>query len=194
MDVEKRRLMLEREDMELGSRAFDILLFIVAAGGRLVSRTELLCAVWKGVVVDESNLDVHLCRIRKKLGADRKLIVTVPRQGYFFASSRSAVDELTRAEPTAREFFAGPAPAVRTELAIALLRANLRSPARNSSKAIAGTSIQVVTAQRTQAWHMRIAMLRSGRVRARAARPASPGVSAASALRCSHATPVRRFR
>ncbi|MGQ7935887.1 winged helix-turn-helix domain-containing protein [Paraburkholderia sp. D1E] len=69
----------------LGSSAFDILAVIVCAGGRPVTRDELMNAVWPGVIVEEGNIDVHMSALRKVLGANRDLIVTVPGRGYQLA-------------------------------------------------------------------------------------------------------------
>jgi DNA-binding winged helix-turn-helix (wHTH) protein len=55
----------------IGSRAFDILAQLAAAGGRLVTKDELMRAVWpKAVVVEENNIQVHLSALRKALGDD----------------------------------------------------------------------------------------------------------------------------
>lgn len=168
IDIEKRRLMLEGEDMNLGARAFDILTLIVAAGGRLVTRDELLTAVWKGVVVEESNLDVHLCVIRKKLGSDRNLIITVPRRGYRFATAQNGT---VQGGATARksELHAGAqeSPA-RWEVAIDLLREIMGSPVLKSRNS-----------------------MRAGRARVRAARAVSAAASAAGRLRCARSNPNR---
>jgi predicted ATPase/DNA-binding winged helix-turn-helix (wHTH) protein len=85
IDLVMRRLRLDGEYVRLGSRAFDILAVIVSAHGRLVTRDELMKAVWPGIIVEEGNIDVHLSALRKALGADRDLIVTVPGRGYQLA-------------------------------------------------------------------------------------------------------------
>ncbi|MDQ0621935.1 winged helix-turn-helix domain-containing protein [Paraburkholderia graminis] len=160
IDIKKRRLMLESEDMNLGARAFDILTLIVAAGGRLITRDELVTAVWKGVVVEDGNLDVHLCVIRKKLGSDRNLIITVPRRGYRFATAENGALDGTTASKIELSAGAQESPA-HWEMAIDLLREIMESPVlkpRNS--------------------------MRNGLARARAARPVSAAGSAASRLRC----------
>ncbi|MFM0392905.1 winged helix-turn-helix domain-containing protein [Paraburkholderia phytofirmans] len=168
IDIEKRRLMLESEDMNLGARAFDILILIVAAGGRLVTRDELLTAVWKGVVVEESNLDVHLCVIRKKLGSDRNLIMTVPRRGYRFATAENRAEPVgTTARKSERHAGAQESPA-RWEVAIDLLREIMDRPVLKSRNS-----------------------MRNGRARARVARAVSATASAASRLRCARSNPNR---
>jgi predicted ATPase/DNA-binding winged helix-turn-helix (wHTH) protein len=88
IDLGMRRLRLDGQCVRLGSRAFDILAVIVSANGRLVTRDELMKAVWPGIIVEEGNIDVHLSALRKALGADRDLIVTVSGRGYQLAQPR----------------------------------------------------------------------------------------------------------
>ena len=88
IDLGMRRLRLDGQSVRLGSRAFDILAVIVSANGRLVTRDELMKAVWPGIIVEEGNIDVHLSALRKALGADRDLIVTVSGRGYQLAQPR----------------------------------------------------------------------------------------------------------
>ncbi len=73
--------------MELQPRAFAMLAFMVAAGNRVVTREEILAAVWHGQVVAANNLTVQMSALRRVLaehGGD-DLIVTVPGRGYRFA-------------------------------------------------------------------------------------------------------------
>jgi DNA-binding winged helix-turn-helix (wHTH) protein len=80
-----RRLQLDGQLVRLGSRAFDIPAVLVTAGGRLVTRDELMNAVWPGIIVEEGNIDVHMSALRKVLGANQDFIVTVPGRGYQLA-------------------------------------------------------------------------------------------------------------
>ena len=54
IDLGMRRLRLDGQSVRLGSRAFDILAVIVSANGRLVTRDELMKAVWPGIIVEEA--------------------------------------------------------------------------------------------------------------------------------------------
>jgi predicted ATPase/DNA-binding winged helix-turn-helix (wHTH) protein len=78
----ERRLLADGEPVELGARALDLLCVLVANAGRLVSKEELLDAVWAEVVVEEANLHVQVSALRKVLG--REAIATVPGRGYQF--------------------------------------------------------------------------------------------------------------
>jgi TolB-like protein/Flp pilus assembly protein TadD len=88
-----RRLMAGEVPVPLGSRAFDLLLALVEAGGALVTKDELLRRVWPGTVVEENNLQVQASALRKALGDDAALIQTVPGRGYRFGGvARAASD------------------------------------------------------------------------------------------------------
>jgi DNA-binding winged helix-turn-helix (wHTH) protein len=79
-----RRLLADGVPVEIGTRAFDLLLVLLEADGALVTKKELLNRVWPSVVVSEENLKVHVSVLRKALGADRDLIQTEFGRGYRF--------------------------------------------------------------------------------------------------------------
>ena len=79
----ERKLLVDGRPAELGGRAFDLLLALLERHDRVVSKHELLDAVWPGLVVEENNLQVHVSALRKQLG--REAIATVPGRGYRFA-------------------------------------------------------------------------------------------------------------
>src|SRR3984893_17484414 len=84
--------------MAIGSRALDILGVLVERPGDLVSRAEIMEAVWPGTAVEDSNLNVQVSALRRILDQDRaqgSCIQTVPGRGYRFVAS------VTRAEPVA---------------------------------------------------------------------------------------------
>jgi len=71
----------------LGLRAADVLLFFLERPGELVTKSEIMQAVWPGAVVEESNLTVHISAIRRALDGGRdgeSCIQNVPRRGYRF--------------------------------------------------------------------------------------------------------------
>ncbi len=81
---ESRSARLDGEELPLGARAFDVLAYLHANSERVVSKAELLDAVWEGLMVEESNLSVQMSTIRKALGRDA--IKTVPGIGYRLTS------------------------------------------------------------------------------------------------------------
>ena len=82
--LRRRRLLADGVPVELGTRAFDLLLVLLEADGLLVTGEELFRRVWPGIVVSEENLKVQISVLRKALGADRDLIRTEFRRGYRF--------------------------------------------------------------------------------------------------------------
>ena len=82
--LRQRRLLAGGEPVELGGRAFDILMVLVEADGALVTKTELLQLVWPDVVVCPDNLRVQIFALRKALGEDRDLVQSEQGRGYRF--------------------------------------------------------------------------------------------------------------
>jgi DNA-binding winged helix-turn-helix (wHTH) protein len=82
--LRRRRLLADGVPVEIGTRAFDLLLVLLEADGALVTKNELLNRVWPDIVVSEANLKVQISALRKGLGADRKLIRTEFGRGYRF--------------------------------------------------------------------------------------------------------------
>ena len=82
--LRRRQLLADGIPVELGTRAFDLLLILLEADGLLVSKDELLSRVWPGIVVSEENLKVQVSALRRALGADRDTIRTEFGRGYRF--------------------------------------------------------------------------------------------------------------
>ncbi|HEY2189425.1 MAG TPA: winged helix-turn-helix domain-containing protein [Caldimonas sp.] len=78
----ERRLLIDGRVAKLSTRAFDILVALIASDGRMVTKNELLDIVWPRQVVEEANIHVHVSALRKVLG--REVISTVPGRGYRF--------------------------------------------------------------------------------------------------------------
>lgn len=87
IDPQTRRLKRGSEDVRLSPKAFDVLAFMSANPGRVVSKNEILESVWDGQFVEEANLAVQISAIRKALN-DRKesprILATIPGKGYEF--------------------------------------------------------------------------------------------------------------
>src|ERR1700710_880882 len=73
----------------LGSRALDILIFLVERAGNVVSKEELISRVWPNVTVDENRLRVHVAGLRKVLGdgqAGYRYVTNISGRGYCFVA------------------------------------------------------------------------------------------------------------
>jgi adenylate cyclase len=79
---EERKLTRDGIELTLGARAFDMLSLLVANRHRVLTKAEILDAVWPGIAVEESNLTVHVSALRKALGS--RSLATIPGRGYQF--------------------------------------------------------------------------------------------------------------
>jgi DNA-binding response OmpR family regulator len=81
-----RQIFADGTEIELGSRAFDLLVVLLYARGSLVTKEEIMARLWPSTVVDECNLRQQMAFLRKVLGNDRDVIKTIPGRGYIFAA------------------------------------------------------------------------------------------------------------
>ena len=89
LDSRKRTLFRADSLIYLTPKAFDVLFFLVKNPNRLVTKEELLHAVWSDTFVEEGNLTQYISHLRKALGnnsEDARLIVTIARKGYQFTA------------------------------------------------------------------------------------------------------------
>jgi DNA-binding winged helix-turn-helix (wHTH) protein len=97
--LRQRRLLSGGVPVELGARAFDILMVLIEADGALVTKDELQRRVWDGVIVSPDNLKVQVAALRKALGEDRELILTDRGRGYRFTAEVRSTAEPQRRLP-----------------------------------------------------------------------------------------------
>ncbi|MFM8558067.1 MAG: response regulator transcription factor [bacterium] len=91
VDVDAREARLHDQRLDLTPREFDLLAFLVRHPGRVLSRDELLRKVWGYDYVGETRtVDVHVRRLRAKLGDAADRIETVLGSGYKFVSDERA--------------------------------------------------------------------------------------------------------
>jgi len=86
LDAQSRILKRAGATAPLTPKAFDTLLLLVQNAGRIVTKDELMKAVWQDSFVEESNLTQTIFMVRKALDetSDRRYILTVQGQGYRF--------------------------------------------------------------------------------------------------------------
>jgi DNA-binding response OmpR family regulator len=79
------------ERLDLTPREFDLLAFLARHPGRALTRDELLRKVWGYDYVGETRtVDVHVRRLRAKLGEHHEMIETVLGAGYKLVAPDSA--------------------------------------------------------------------------------------------------------
>jgi predicted ATPase/DNA-binding winged helix-turn-helix (wHTH) protein len=89
----QRRIFAGDEPVELGSRAFDLLLALIEARGFLLSKDALINRVWPNRIVGENNLHAQIAALRSALGEDRELIRTVAGRGYQISGEVRSVSD-----------------------------------------------------------------------------------------------------
>jgi TolB-like protein len=83
LDCRRGALTDRNGEIALRPKTFEVLRFFVENAGRLVSREEVLDAVWSNVTVTEEALTHCVSEIRQALGdTDQRIVKTVPRRGY----------------------------------------------------------------------------------------------------------------
>ncbi len=89
LDLNEKRLLRNGQAVSLQPKVFDMLAAFVERHGELISRDELMKAVWADTFVEEANLRICVHALRKALGKNAEgveYIETIPKRGYRFTS------------------------------------------------------------------------------------------------------------
>ena len=87
VDLGRYTVSIRRRTVELTAKEFDLLKALILAKGRALTRDYLLDRVWgydQASEIESRTVDVHVRRLREKLGPEAKRIVTVKSVGYRF--------------------------------------------------------------------------------------------------------------
>lgn len=88
IDISRKRVQLDGEIAPLTYKEFELLQFLVLREGRTIERAEIIAALWSDAddedVPNERTIDVHVRRLRSKLGAFEDIVRTVRGAGYRF--------------------------------------------------------------------------------------------------------------
>jgi len=97
--------------VQLGSRAFDILVALLERPGELVTKEELIAKVWPNTFVAPANLAVHISALRRVLGdrcQESRYVLNIPGRGYRFIAAvtveKGSPSGLAGAAAPARDF------------------------------------------------------------------------------------------
>jgi TolB-like protein len=107
LDPDRRELTRASAVVAIGPQVFDLLLYLIENRAHVVSKDDVLDAVWNGRIVSESTLTSHINAVRKAIGDSggaQHLIRTIARKGFRFVGEVSEVQspdrELPATEPT----------------------------------------------------------------------------------------------
>lgn len=87
IDLSRKRLLLDDDTAAVTYKEFELLQYLVLREGRTIERAELISALWSDAddeVPNERTIDVHVRRLRSKLGAYEDIVRTVRGVGYRF--------------------------------------------------------------------------------------------------------------
>ena len=105
LEIANARLLRDGEAVSLTPKALDVLHHLATRPGRLVTKDELLSALWADVIVSDASIKVCIREIRRAIGDGVKsptYIQTVYRRGYrFIAPVREAVMKAEAIAPIA---------------------------------------------------------------------------------------------
>ena len=96
LDGDRRVLLKGTDVVQLPSKAFDILLVLVRRRGEVVSKDELMEAVWPDSFVEEANLSQNVHLVRKAFGEkaqENRYVATLPGRGYSFVADTRQISD-----------------------------------------------------------------------------------------------------
>lgn len=88
VDISRKRVILDNETAALTFKEFELLQFLVLREGRTIDRAEIISSLWNSAdeedIPNERTIDVHVRRLRSKLGRYEDIVRTVRGVGYRF--------------------------------------------------------------------------------------------------------------
>lgn len=82
IDKEKHLLLYKNQEVHLARKEFYLLYYLMTIPGRVFTREEIIFEIWKDAIVGDRTIDVHVRKIRGKIGAHH--IKTIKGVGYKF--------------------------------------------------------------------------------------------------------------
>jgi two-component system alkaline phosphatase synthesis response regulator PhoP len=82
IDKDQHKLINNAEEIYLAKKEFNLLHLLMTVPGRVFSRNEIITQIWKDAIVGDRTIDVHIRKIREKIGSHH--IKTIKGIGYKF--------------------------------------------------------------------------------------------------------------
>jgi adenylate cyclase len=100
LDLDRLCLRGPAGEIELRPKSFEVLRHLMQNPGRVLSKEELMAAIWPDVTVTDDSLTRCISEVRRAIGAEGPHIVrTVPRRGYLFDAQVSRESDLAKRRP-----------------------------------------------------------------------------------------------
>ena len=93
----RREVLAEGRPLDVGGRAFDVLMVLIEASGAVVSKDTLMNRVWPDRITEDNNLQHQISALRRAFAADRDLIRTIAGRGYQFTGEIRTISNLRQA-------------------------------------------------------------------------------------------------
>src|SRR5262249_8828138 len=111
LDIGRNSLQIGDREVALRRKSFELLRYLVENPDRLVTKEELLKAIWPNVVVTDESLTKCVSEVRQAIAdSSQTIIATVPGRGYRFVATVSRIATSGAAAPPAP--YAAPSPLV----------------------------------------------------------------------------------
>ncbi len=90
LNADDQTLSVDEKAIRLTTKEFEILILLIENNGQLLSKDEMMNAIWQETFVEESNLAHYISRLRKILNSDgQEYIKTYSKRGYRFSAALS---------------------------------------------------------------------------------------------------------
>jgi TolB-like protein/Tfp pilus assembly protein PilF len=126
LDLDRRELLRASQVVATAPQVFDLLVYLAQNREHVVSKDDLINAIWTGRIVSESTLASHINAVRKAVGDNGQqqcVIRTVARKGFRFVADVKSVEgvDLPGTEPAPSVQASAPEPALPAKPSIAVL-------------------------------------------------------------------------
>ena len=110
LDLERLSVHAPSGQVDLRPKSFEVLRYLAEHAGRVVTKDEVIKAIWPDVTVTDDSLARCISDVRRALGDERQRIIkTIPRRGYLFDvpvspadATEDATDEDLPTKPSSR--------------------------------------------------------------------------------------------
>jgi len=107
VDISRKRVLIDGKSAAFTYKEFELLQYLVLREGRTIERTELVAALWQSTddeTPGERTIDVHVRRLRAKLGRYEDIVRTVRGVGYRFDRHADVVIRYGHGTPSPDRF------------------------------------------------------------------------------------------